>query len=598
MSITTKTKLAGLRELLAHHNLDAYFIPNTDPHQSEYIAPYWKTLAWISGFTGSAGNIIVSPEFAGLWTDSRYFIQGERQLENSGIELMKLKIPHTPEYIEWMIENLPQGGRVGVDGKLISLAMVNRLKKAFVEKGLQIIDIGDLFEKLWKDRPAIPASPIFVHELAFSGKSRTDKLNEIREIMTEKGADAHLLTTLDDIAWAFNIRGGDVSYNPVAICYALITQNDATLFINPTKVPSEVKEELVSDGIVLEGYESIGEALSHISSDKTLYYNPSKISLWLKGYLPEGIKIETGMNLSTPLKSIKNETEVNHIRNVMVKDGVAMVRFLIWLEENVGKTELTEVTVAEQLEAFRAELPDFKGPSFGTIAGYQGNGAIVHYSAEPATAATLHPEGIFLLDSGGQYLDGTTDITRTVALGSPTAEQRRDFTLVLKGHIALATAIFPEGTRGYQLEGFARRAIWAQGMNYGHGTGHGVGFFLNVHEGPQSIGSGASGSLASALQPGMLTSNEPGLYHEGKYGIRIENLVLCVPNSESETFGKFLAFETVTLCPIDTSLLDGSLMTEDEVTWLNDYHQVVLEKLSPYLSSTEKEWLNRKTETI
>lgn len=598
MSITTKTKLSGLRELLSENNLDAYFIPNTDPHQSEYIAGHWKTLAWISGFTGSAGNIVVSPEFAGLWTDSRYFIQGERQLKDSGIELMKLKIPHTPEYIEWMVENLPENGRVGVDGKLISLAMVERLKKAFAAKKLQIIDVGDLFEKLWQDRPSIPYSPVFVHELAFAGKSRTEKLKEIREAMTEKGVDSHLLTTLDDIAWTFNIRGGDVSYNPVAICYALITQNEATLFINPAKVSDEVKRELEGDGIILKEYETIGEALSQLSADKPMYCDPSKVSLWLKGFLPEGIKVEKGMSLSTPLKSIKNDTEVDHIRNVMIKDGVAMVRFLMWLEENVGKAELTEVSVAEQLEAFRAQQPDFKGPSFGTIAGYQGNGAIVHYSAEPETAASLHPEGIFLLDSGGQYLDGTTDITRTVALGPSTADQRRDFTLVLKGHIALATAIFPEGTRGYQLEGFARRAIWAQGMNYGHGTGHGVGFFLNVHEGPQTIGSGASGSLASAFQPGMLTSNEPGLYHEGKYGIRTENLVLCVSHSESEAFGKFLAFETVTLCPIDTSLLDRSLMTSEELKWLNAYHLQVFEKLSPHLSKDEEKWLKNKAQAI
>ena len=598
MSTITITRLSRLRDLFSQYDIDAFFIPNTDPHQSEYIADHWRTMPWISGFTGSAGNIVITKDFAGLWTDSRYFIQGEKQLKGSGLELMKLKIPHTPEYLEWMVENVPESGRVGVDGKLISLNASQRFKKAFAPKAIELVDVGDLFDAIWTDRPVLPQGKVFVHDVSYAGKSRKEKITEVREKMKEKGADHHLVTSLDDIAWIFNIRGTDVSYNPVAIAYALISSSEATLFIHPAKVSDDIKKELVADGITLKDYDEIGSTLSRLSSDQTLYYDPGKVTLWLKGFFPESIKEKKGMNISTPLKSIKNDTEVDHIRKVMVKDGVAMVRFLKWLEENVGKLAIDEVSAAEKLEEFRSEQADFIGPSFGTIAGFQGNGAIVHYSAEPETAASLQPEGLFLLDSGGQYLDGTTDITRTVALGSPTEEQKRDFTLVLKGHIALATSIFPEGTRGYQLEGFARRAIWAQGMNYGHGTGHGVGFFLNVHEGPQTIGSGASGNLASAFQPGMLTSNEPGLYHEGKYGIRTENLVLCVPHSESEAFGKFFCFETVTLCHIDTSLIEYSLLSEEERIWLNEYHDRVYHALQPYLNPNEEEWLKNKTISI
>ncbi|MEZ4827543.1 MAG: aminopeptidase family protein P [Bacteroidia bacterium] len=434
--------------------------------------------------------------------------------------------------------------------------------------------------------------------MRFAGKKREDKLEAVRSEMRAKKVDYHLITSLDDIAWLYNIRGNDVNYNPVGICYTIVGKTKAYLFISEEKVDNKLKTSLEAAGIVIYPYNTVAEFLSNLPDESTLLFSPDKTSLWLYESIPGEVKKKEEIHITTPLKSVKNETETALIRSTMVKDGVAMVKFLKWLEENVGKMEITEVTAADKLREFRAEQQHFAGESFGTIAGYQGHGAIVHYSATEESAYTLRPEGIFLLDSGGQYLDGTTDITRTIALGEPDDEQKRDFTLVLKGHIALARAVFPEGTRGYQLEGLARQYLWSYAMNYGHGTGHGVGFFLNVHEGPQSIGSGATASKVSVLQPGMLTSNEPGVYHKDKYGIRTENLILTVPHSENEAFGKFYCFETVTLCPIDLRLIDTDMLSGEEVTWLNDYHRRVNEKLSPYLNPPEQEWLSEKTRAI
>ena len=590
-------KLSRLREKMQAQQLDAYLIPNTDPHQSEYIAEHWRSMTWLSSFTGSAGNIVVTNDFAGLWTDSRYFIQGEAQLAGTGIELMKLKVPHTPEYIEWISDNCPIKGRIGIDEKLFSLSKIQQMQKAFKGQGLEIVSAGDLIGEVWEDRPSIPLNPIFAHDVKFAGKSRIEKLTEIRKQMKEENADYHLITSLDDIAWIFNIRGNDINYNPVGICYALIDSTSATLFIDAQKVENQLKDSLNNDGIELAPYENIQKHLKGLGESSVLF-DPSKISLWLYESLsPDTIKKE-GIHLSTPMKSIKNEVEMKYIRSTMIKDGVAMVRFLKWLEENIGKTHISEISAAEKLKSFRAEQEYFYGESFGTISGYKGHGAIVHYSATPETEYELQAEGIFLLDSGGQYLDGTTDITRTVALGTPTEEEIRDFTLVLKGHIAIARAIFPEGTRGYQIEGLARQPLWAHGLNYGHGTGHGVGFFLNVHEGPQSISSGANTNKYSAFRPGMFTSNEPGVYHEGKYGIRIENLVLTIEHSESEAFGKFYAFETVTLCPIDLSLINKDLLNKEEIDWFNNYHQMVFDRISPRLETEEVAWLKEKTQMI
>ncbi|MEM6800660.1 MAG: aminopeptidase P family protein [Bacteroidota bacterium] len=591
-----KEALSALRSILTERGLFALIIPNTDPHQSEYIADYWKVMQFLSAFSGSTGNIVITQDFAGVWTDSRYFIQAENQLAEGEFELVKLNIPHTPEYLDWIEEKAPDGAKVGIDGRLFSMALVQKMEKIFADKALEIIDTGDIISPIWSNRPILPLAPIFEHELSFVGKSREQKLREVRQDMQEKGATYTLISSLDDIAWLYNIRGNDVKYNPTSLAYSLIGMQEAKLFIHPSKVSDSLREKLSKD-VQLLSYDALEVSLSEIPADSKLYLDPGKNSYSLLDSIPDHVEVFQGMNLTTLPKALKNETEIAHIKACMVKDGVAMTRFLIWLEDSVGKMEITEVSAAEKLESFRAEEEHFMGPSFGTIAGYNGNGAIVHYSAEAESCASLTAKGIFLLDSGGQYLDGTTDITRTVTLGSPTEEEKRDFTLVLKGHIGIATAVFPSGTRGQQIEASARRALWKYGLNYGHGTGHGVGFFLNVHEGPQTMGSGASGAQGVPMMPGMLTSNEPGVYHSGKYGIRIENLILCVEDQKTD-FGQFLRFDTVSLCPIDLRLIDSSLLNKEEKTWLNNYHKRVYEQLSPRLNASEKAWLQERTQEI
>ncbi|MDW3648574.1 MAG: aminopeptidase P family protein [Bacteroidia bacterium] len=588
--------LEALKRQLSDRGLFALIIPNTDPHQSEYIADYWRVMKFLTGFSGSTGNVVISSDFAGVWTDSRYFLQAESQLKGSGYELVKLKIPHTPEYIDWITEKAPEHAKVGIDARLFSLALYRRMEKRFAKKGIEIVDVGDLISDLWPARPEIPLTPIFIHDQSFAGKSRASKLRELREEMKAKAADYTFISSLDDIAWLYNIRGNDVDYNPTPLCFSLIGLTEATLYINPSKVSDDITEILEQD-VKLRPYEEISDSLAKIEGGQSLFLDPGKSNKAALSSISNEVKLLEGMNLTTLPKALKNETEISHIREVMIKDGIAMCKFLMWLESHIGKEKITEVSAAEKLEAFRAEQPNFKGPSFGTIAGYKGNGAIVHYSAEESSCAELHADGIFLLDSGGQYLDGTTDITRTLALSEPKENERRDFTLVLKGHIGIATAVFPAGTRGQQIEASARRALWKYGLNYGHGTGHGVGFFLNVHEGPQTMGSGASGAQGTPMMPGMLTSNEPGIYHSGKYGIRIENLILCVEDQETE-FGQFLKFETVTLCPIDLGLVDADLLNREEKDWLNSYHAEVYEKLAPRMNESEKAWLKERTQAL
>ncbi len=593
----SNTKLAGIIRQLESLNLDACIIPNSDPHLSEYVAEHWRGLTWISGFTGSAGNLTITPMEAGLWTDSRYFIQAVDELNGSGIKLQKLRIPHTPEYIEWLLENVREGGSIGIDEKLFSTGMIRRMEKIFINKNIKLIDCGDLLKDIWADRPSLPTGQIFEHDVTWAGQSRSEKMENIRQRMRQLGATHHLLSALDDIAWTFNIRGNDVAYNPVAIAYALISYKEVTLFIDDNKISEDLKFKFKSEGIQLESYRSIAGKLMSLSSEDLILLNSNKTNSWLYKSIPEACTIIDHTTIPTLLKTVKNETEINHIREVMINDGVAMTRFFKWLEENIEKKPITEVSASDQLRDFRAMNEHFVGESFPSIAGYKGNGAIVHYRPEEGKCKTLAAEGIFLLDSGGQYLNGTTDITRTVAMGTPTAEQKRDNTLVLKGHIALATARYPKGTKGYQLEILARKALWDAGFNYGHGTGHGVGFFLNVHEGPQSISTGASSYYNAPLEPGMLTSNEPGIYRADQWGIRIENLVLTVEGGKTE-FGTFLKFETVTLCHLDTNLIEKSLLTEAEIDWVNAYHKEVYEKLSPRLTKEEARWLSDKTKSI
>ena len=595
--MTISEKVSRLRQLMAKHGIQAYLIPSSDPHQSEYVAAHWQSRAWASGFTGSAGLLVVTPDHAGLWADSRYFLQAEQQLAGTPFVLQKQQIPHSPEHIQWLVDHLKAGDTVGCDGALFSVNQIKSLGNRLEKKAIQLDHSLDLITPIWKGRPNIPRNEIFEHDVLYAGLTRSEKLGQVREEMKKTGAQYHLVTTLDDIAWVLNIRGSDVDYNPVAICYLLIGKEQAYLFIDEDKVPESIAAQLQKDKVIIRPYEGVVDFIKDISVAERILVAESSMNINLFEAIPGRQRIN-GKNPIRTLKAIKNPTEISHIREVMVKDGVALTHLYRWLEKEVQQRSIPEVEVAEQLIQFRKAQGDYFGESFSAIVGYNGNGAIVHYRPEPETCADIKPEGILLLDSGGQYQNGTTDITRTVPLGMPTAEQKRDYTLVLKGHIALATIQFPAGTTGGQLDTLARMFLWRHGLNYGHGTGHGVGFFLNVHEPPQGFAASVVTSRGSTVfQPGMFTSNEPGFYKTDEYGIRIENLVLCV-ESEDQGFGPFLKFETLTLFPIDKSLIATDLLTKEEKNWLNDYHRQVFAKLSPHLDEEATAWLKDKCEAL
>lgn len=590
-------RISALRQQMQAHSLAAYIIPPTDPHQSEYIAPHWQGRTWISGFDGSAGTVVVTQDFAGLWTDSRYFIQAERQLAGTEIKLMKLPKARKPDQTGWLAENLASGDRVGIDKELLSLATSDNMKAAFAEKGIKLVPMEDLLVPIWEDRPDIPTRSAMEHSVAFGGESRLDKLSRIRAKMEEEKLDYHLITALDDLAWTFNLRGKDVAYNPVVIAFAVIGKDDCVLCINNNKLSDALRQSLEHDGVHIKEYDQIGNVIAGIAAGKKIRLAPALTSVALMENMKEGVNISKGKSIPAQFKAIKNDVEAAHLRRVMEKDGVALIRFMRWLEEAVPQGGITEVVAQDKLHEFRAQQKNFVGDSFHTISGYGPHGAIVHYSATPEIAATLEARGLYLLDSGGQYLIGTTDITRTIAMGPLTDEEKRDYTLVLQGHISLGMAHFREGTTGANLDILAREAMWAEGIDYGHGTGHGVGFFLNVHEGPQSIGQANSGAASTPLQVGMYTSNEPGIYRTGKHGVRIENLVLTVPAGETE-FGKFMKFETMTLCPIDTRPIVVEMLTQRQRAWLNSYHEEVFKRLSPLLEGDEVEWLRGKCLTL
>ncbi|MEO0900072.1 MAG: aminopeptidase P family protein [Bacteroidota bacterium] len=593
--MTYQEKLARFRQEMANRKLDALILFHTDPHQSEYLSKEWHIMPWLTGFTGSTGTVVITQNEAGVWTDSRYFIQGEKELAESGFDLMKLRIPHTPEYVEWLIEQLPKGGVIGVDGRLISINRMEAYSKKFKEKGIELLDCGGFLQT---HGGAEEVEHVFDHSTVFTGKTREEKLQEIRGKMKELGVQHHLLTTLDDIAWVLNLRGNDISYNPVFVSYALISLNLVYLFVDEKKIPLDLRNQLSDDSIHVLPYGEIKSYLSQLPEGESLFIDAGRVNWDLFKAIPEHVKVLRGKAFSTHLKGVKNEVEQRLIREVMRRDGVALVKFFRWLEEAADGEGISEYEAGLQLEVFRGMQLNYVGPSFNPIVGYRGNGAIVHYRAPELGSSQIVKEGLLLVDSGGQYLDGTTDITRTVAMGIPTPDEKRDFTLVLKGYIGLDQAIFPEGTKGYQLESMARMPLWKHMKNYGHGTGHGVGFFLNVHEGPQSLGQSASGGSAVPLEVGMLTSNEPGFYLENKYGIRTENLVLCVEKGESEGYGKFLGFEAVTLFPIDLKLVEKSLLNQEEVDWLNTYHQQVWDHLSPALDFDEQIWLRNQCRQI
>lgn len=593
MNSTINNRIAALRAHIAQEQIQAFIIPSTDPHLSEYVAPHWQSREWISGFTGSAGTVVVTAKDAGLWTDSRYFLQAARQLEGTCITLYKEMLPETPNIPEFLSAHLQEGDCVGIDGKMFSAEEVEHLQKELKKSGIRIKSIADPMQLLWTDRPAMPLAPAFVYDTKYAGMSFTEKLPAVRQAMEAAGADSLLLSALDEIAWLLNIRGNDVHCNPVVVSYLLIEKDKVNYFVQPQKVTPELAEYFSANGISVHPYEEIGDYLNSFNAHSILM-NPAKTNYAIYSAIRPGCLIINGASPVALLKAIRNKQEIAGIHAAMQRDGVALVKFLKWLDEAVPAGKETEISVDKKLHTFRAAQPLYMGESFDTIAGYKEHGAIVHYEATPETDVTLKPEGFLLLDSGAQYLDGTTDITRTIALGPLTEEEKTDYTLILKGHIALAMAVFPEGTRGAQLDVLARMPIWKERMNYLHGTGHGVGHFLNVHEGPQSI---RMNENPVALQPGMVTSNEPGVYKAGSHGIRTENLVLTVPGGEG-MFGKYLKFETLTLCPICRKGIIKELLTAEEIGWLNDYHRTVYEKLSPDLNNDEKEWLKEACKAV
>ncbi len=587
-------RIRRLRKEMSDKGIDAYIVPSSDPHMSEYVAAHWEGRKWLSGFTGSAGTLVITQDSCGLWTDGRYYVQAEKQLEGTGIRLFKFGMEGVKSFTEWIADTLGQGECVGMDGKLFSVSQVRNMEKIFSKKGILINKEHDLLMGIWKDRPAIPRETVFVHDMVYAGRTAAQKIEDVREMMAQKGASYHLVSSLDDIAWLYNIRGGDVAYNPVAISYALISEEKAWLFINEDKVSVPVREHLSDNGVEIEDYERIESYLSRLGRGDTILLDPQRVNSWLYDSIGREARIEEDTAITTILKAVKNQVEIENLKKAHIKDGVAMVKFLCWLDNNLSKEEITEITVADKLEEFRSQQENYMGLSFPTIAGYGDHGAIVHYQADEESAYTLKPHGLLLIDSGCQYLEGTTDITRTIALGPTTPQQRSDYTLTLKGNIKLSRTRFLKGATGTNLDILARLYLWEHGIDYKHGTGHGVGYFLNVHEGPQSISPRIS---TVKLEEGMLVSNEPGVYREGSHGIRIENLLLVAGDIETE-FGEFLRFEPVTLCPIDLAAVEPDLLDEEEKRWLNQYHERVYDTLSPLLDEKERLWLKDKTKAI
>lgn len=592
MKVTEKLTL--LRNLMAKRKISAYIIPSSDPHLSEYLPDCWKYRAWVSGFTGSAGTLVITLKDAALWTDSRYFIQAEKELENSGIELCKMGLAETPSIEAWISEKLGKKKTVGFDGRLMQRTAALKLIDDLSNRGLKVDPNIDFIDKTWTKRPSLPKGKAFEYELRYAGMSVEEKIENIRKSLLIEGSNACIISALDEVAWTFNIRGNDVEYNPVVLAYGFISLNDAILFIDSSKIDKTLIEKLDEQGVDVENYSCIEKFIKKLNKKTVLALDESKINYHLGSLIPKNVEIKQTLSIPTKLKSIKNPVELENIRLSMINDGVAMCEFLHWIEHKIEKEHISEITVEEKLREQRKKQPGFISESFGTIAGYLDHGAIVHYSANPKSASHIKPEGFLLIDSGGQYIQGTTDITRTIHLSSPSKEEKIDYTLVLKGMIQLSMVKFPAGTRGSQLDILARMAMWRNGINYGHGTGHGVGAFLNVHEGPQSI---RPNENPVTIEPGMIQSNEPGIYRAGKYGIRIENLIACQEAFENE-FGKFYQFETVTLCPIDLKPIEVDLLTHEEREWLNEYHRMVFEKLSPKLSATMRDWLAEKTKAL
>jgi Xaa-Pro aminopeptidase len=591
--MTYKEKLSEIRKQMKADDVHAYIIPSADPHISEYLPKHYKCIPFASGFRGSAGTLVITHEFAGLWTDFRYFEQAAEQLEGSGFELVKQKVQHAPEYIQWLGEKLPKGAVVASDEKLVSVLLGEMLTVRLAAKGISLVD-RDYLSPIWEDRPALPTEPAFLIDTAHAGESVTSKLASVRLQLAEYGAKYHLISSLDDIAWLFNIRGKDVNYNPVVLSFALISQDHATLYIDESKLSESDKDVLLRNGTEVREYEQIQYALAHLPLDSSIFIDPKRNCFAFLKLIPESVSVIKETNPSTNLKAVKNSVELENTRVAMTKDGVAITRFFKWLLENIGKNKITELSASAQLLQYRAAMEGFIGDSFNTISAYASHGALPHYAPSIESDLEIEPKGLYLVDSGGQYFYGTTDITRTLPMGETTEEERKDYTLVLKGMIDGCRLTFPKGTCGYQVDAITRKPLWEHGRNYGHGTGHGVGYLLNVHEGPQVFN---PTNNPVAIEIGMITSIEPGIYRPGKHGIRIENLVNTIA-AESNEFNEFYAFESLTIAPIHTGIIEKELLEQAQIDWLNDYNALVFERLSPNLTAEEQEWLRAETQAI
>lgn len=592
MNIFTQ-RINDLREAMKSQDIAAVVIPRTDAHLSEYISDHWHVVRYLSGFTGSAATMVVSLDKALLWTDSRYFLQAGEQLSGTGIELMKEGLAETPDIATWLCDNLHSGDTVGIDGMTVSIDGCAALAATLASKGIALkVDFSPI-DDIWHDRPSLPADKVFVHDMKYAGEEAASKIKRVLANASQSGADATFLSALDEIAWTLNIRSNDVPDNPVATSFLYLSPKGSTLFIDPVKMTPEVEAYLQTAGVNVRPYGEVKGFLASLGSDERVLMSGAQNAVELAHIAGE--RVVKGKSPVAMLKAVKNAVQLDGTREAMKRDGVALVYGFMEIEQRLARgMKLTEMDVAEILTRRRAEQPLYFEDSFATIAGFGAHGAIVHYSADEQSNAVIDGDNLLLIDSGANYIDGTTDITRTIAIGTPTAEMKHDFTLVMKGHIAISTAVFPAGTRGHQLDAMARMPLWKEGKSYLHGTGHGVGHFLNVHEGPQSI---RLNDTMAPLLPGMITSNEPGLYLSGRYGIRCENLVLTVPDMVTE-FGEFYAFEELTLFPFDLRLFDTSIMSESEIAWVNDYHATVRERLTPMLDAEGAAWLEAHTRPL
>jgi Xaa-Pro aminopeptidase len=592
--MNTNEKIDRIRKLMKDNNIAATIIPSDDPHQSEYVARHWQAREWVTGFSGSAGTAIITLEKAVIWTDFRYYIQAQKQIEGSEFELYKTGEPDVPGFEKYLAQTLTSGDTIGIDGTLLSLAKAKKYKTRFEAKGIELNYNIDFIKILWKERPAIPKSKAFSLSEKYAGLGRIEKIKKIQEKMNDANASFHLMATLDDIAWTLNLRGNDIHTNPVNIAFVLIAPLKVTLFLNVLKIDNKLKSELNQDGIDIAEYGDVYDALSQVQDGEKMLVDPENINYTLYQSINKKCKIIEKPNPAIALKAVKNDIEIAHLKQTAIKDGAAVENFLFWLESQDAEAKLSEMSVADKLYEFRKEQDLFIDNSFDPIMAFQDHSAMCHYFATPKTNSLIGTQGMFLTDSGGNYLTGTTDITRTICRGKPTKQQINDYTLVLKGHIAVASTLFPKGTRGFQIDTLSRQYLWNSGMDFGHGTGHGVGFFLCVHEGPAKL---SPLPVDVKLEKGMVLTDEPGVYREGEYGIRLENMIF-VDHAFENSFGSFMKFENLTYCHFERELIDKAMLSKKEIEWINAYHAKVFEKLSCVLERDVELWLKDKTQPI